>query len=330
MMKNNEDIFGSVKMGYALIESNKLKEWQVFCEEGLGMHLAEQSDNELAFRIDDHARRLIVRKGSSEDFVSVGWQVKDEETLNIILGRLAARNIKVEQGSEKDSEVRGVDSFWVFKGPKGLLVELFIEAKICKSPLNMLTSGFYTDDSGMGHVAITSKKPGEMLSFWKELFDARQSDTIEEQISGLTLNVTFLRLNERHHSLAVAAVKGVKMDPIRTKIQHMNLQAVDIGDLSDAYRRCRKLGYRIANAIGEHPNDRELSFYVRTPSGFDIELGWNPLKVNEDEWQQAHYKGISLWGHKPIDMTPLDKIKEIFTGVKSLMHTEYSPFEQES
>ena len=329
-MAINEDIFGSVKMGYALIESNKLQQWQVFCEEGLGMHLAEKSDQELAFRMDDYARRLIVRKGDSEDFVSVGWQVKDEETLAIILKRLAARNITVEQGSKTDAGVRGVESFWTFKGPKGLLVELFIEANTSKDPLKMLTSGFYTEDSGMGHVAITSKKPDEMLSFWKELFDARQSDTIVEQISGLTLNITFLRLNERHHSLAVAAVKGVRMDPIRTKVQHMNLQAMTIGDLSDAYKRCRKLGYRIANAIGEHPNDRELSFYVRTPSGFDIEYGWNPLKVNEDEWQQSHYQGISLWGHKPIDMTPLDKIKEVLTGVKSLMRNEYSPFEQDS
>ena len=60
------------------------------------------------------------------------------------------------------------------------------------------------------------------------------------------------------------------------------------------------MGYAIANAIGQHPNDRELSFYVVSPSGFEVELGWNPIVVRDEAaWQPAHYQGISLWGHKP-------------------------------
>ena len=52
--------------------------------------------------------------------------------------------------------------------------------------------------------------------------------------------------------------------------------------MTEAYRRLRELGFAIANGIGQHPNDRELSFYVASPSGFEIELGWNPIVVTDE------------------------------------------------
>ena len=66
----------------------------------------------------------------------------------------------------------------------------------------------------------------------------------------------------------------------------------------------RGMGFAIANAIGQHPNDRELSFYVATPSGFEIELGWNPIVVSRRGGLAARdYQGISLWGHFPESLT---------------------------
>jgi 3,4-dihydroxy-9,10-secoandrosta-1,3,5(10)-triene-9,17-dione 4,5-dioxygenase len=52
--------------------------------------------------------------------------------------------------------------------------------------------------------------------------------------------------------------------------------------------------------LGEHTNDHMTSFYVTTPSGFQIEYGCNGLVVDDDTWQVAHYDAISTWGHKYI------------------------------
>jgi hypothetical protein len=44
-----------------------------------------------------------------------------------------------------------------------------------------------------------------------------------------------------------------------------------------AYQRVRELGFSMAWSIGQHTNDKELSFYCVTPSGFELEVGWNPI-----------------------------------------------------
>lgn len=166
-----------------------------------------------------------------------------------------------------------------------------------------------------------------MLAFWQGIFDARLSDRIEEKISGVNLLITFLRMNERHHSIAVARTKGLKLDPIPSRIQHMAFQVADLEDLSRAYERCRKMGYKIAMSVGQHTNDREISFYVHTPSGFEFEIGWNPIMVDEATWDpNAVHQGISVWGHKPVDHTFADDLRQFRTAIASLFRHEYRPF----
>lgn len=322
---DSKDLFGSIQTGYAVVESDRLDDWRRFGEDALGMHVAEKTDSVLAFRLDKHARRLIVQRGPSEDLTIMGLEISDETALRTILSRLAARQIPVERGDPAAAKLRGVEQFWSFIGPKQQVIELYTTPILSDEPLKMKTSGFVTGDAGMGHFAITSRRPEEMLQFWQQLFNARISDHIEAHISGLTLDITFLRLNPRHHSLAVAATRGRRMDPIRTRIQHMNVQAATLDDMSAAYQRCRKLGYAIDMGVGQHTNDRELSFYVRTPTGFDIEFGWNPIEVEEAGWQPVVHQGISIWGHKPQDQTLSDKLGELGRSVRSLMSTEFMP-----
>jgi hypothetical protein len=118
----------------------------------------------------------------------------------------------------------------------------------------------------------------------------------------------------------------LRLDPIRTRIHHMNIQPAQLEDMSAAYERCRKLGFRIANSVGQHPNDREVSFYVVTPSGFQLEYGWAPIAVDEDNWTPTLHHGISVWGHTPKDVRLKDKLGELACGLRSLVRTEYQPF----
>lgn len=329
-MTNNQnkqpDLFGKARMGYALIESQKLKDWQRFTREALGLDV-QAMDNSLVCRLDGHARRLVISQGPLEDVAALGYQLDDQASLDIVLQRLRQKGVAVEAGTAQGAALRGVEAYWRCIGPKRLPIEFFVTPTLSSAPLLMLASGYLTGSAGMGHVAITSRKPEAMLAFWQEILDARHSDDIEQKMGGLMLDIRFLRLNERHHSVAVACTRGKRMDPIRTRIQHMNIQCATLEDMTAAYLRCRQLGYRIMMGVGQHTNDRELSFYVQSPSGFEIEYGWDPIAVDEDHWQPTLHQGISTWGHKPLDHSLADELRQATRAVRSLLRSEYTPFE---
>jgi len=324
---NASPVFGNVHTGYAVITTRKLDEWKRFGRDALGLHMDERGPGIVTFRVDDHERRLIVRVGDSEDYASLGLQVTSRAALDEVLRRLKARGVAVSEHGGTEAELRGVDRFWSFTGPKRQTIELFETARTTAEPLELGMSGFLTGEAGLFHVAITSKDPDRMIDFWQEIFDARLSDKIEETMSGVDMLITFLRLNERHHSIAVARTKGLKLDPIPTKIQHMAFQVGEMDDVTRAFERCRSMGYEIAMSMGQHTNDREVSFYVVSPSGFEVEIGWNPLVVNEDEWDpETVHQGTSIWGHKPLNLTFAHKMGQFRTGIASLFRSEYRPF----
>ena len=62
-------------MGYVVIESKRVAAWKVFCEAGLGMHCDTDQDDFLAFALDEHRRRLIIKQGPAEDYRAIGYQL---------------------------------------------------------------------------------------------------------------------------------------------------------------------------------------------------------------------------------------------------------------
>lgn len=319
-------VYGTVRLGYALVDSACLPEWKRFAVDGLGMAAAEDADTLLALRTDGHARRLVVRKGALEDVDALGWEVASEAALETILARLKAQNVAVEKVEGEEAALRGVKRLWRFVGPKRLALELFTEPVLSSGPCSA-DGAFVTGAGGMGHVAIMTRKPDAMVAFWRTIFDAKISDFVEQRISGLNFKFTFLRLNPRHHSIAVGATRGVVIDPIPTKIQHIEMQAASLDHVTEAYRRCRSLGFKIGMSMGQHSNDRSVSFYAVSPSGFHFELGWNPLTIEDAvEWPPLTHPGISFWGHNPLDQTLGDKLGQLRAGVSSLFRNEYTPF----
>lgn len=328
-MKNPIDIaaepslFGRISLSHVVVQSRKLPDWQRFGHEGLGVQV-DRTEGGLALRIDEHARRIVVEEGPAEDVVAIGWQLHDEHALPLLQRRLRTAGIDVAEAAPAEAAARGVLRLWVFQGPKRLRFEFFTRPLLAGPP-RLSASGFVTGALGLGHFAMTTREPEAALRFFQQVFDARLSDTIEDKLNGVTLELSFLRLNERHHTVALAATRGQRMNPLRTGIHHLNLQAASLDDVTEAYQRMRKLGFAISNGIGQHPNDREVSFYVASPSGFDVELGWNPIVVSDEAgWQPAHYQGISLWGHFPESLTLGSKLGQMGRGIASLTRKEYT------
>jgi hypothetical protein len=58
-------------------------------------------------------------------------------------------------------------------------------------------------------------------------------------------------------------------------------------------------------SLGRHTNDLMTSFYVRTPSGFEIEYGTGGRVVDDETWEVVPYDAQSIWGHQPPASGPL-------------------------
>lgn len=315
------DVFGRVHLGYLVIETNKFAEWRRFGRDAIGMHLDDALPDVQRFRVDDHACRFLLQRGPAEDVTTLGWELDDHNAFDEILSRVTGHGVPVADGTAEEAALRGVERLVRFPGPNGLTQEIFTRAQTSTVPLDTRAE-FVTGASGLGHVALTSKKPEQVRGYYQTVFDARLSDYIDETISGLKFKIRFLRVNERHHSVAIAAVNRLPLNPIRTRVQHCNIQVADLDDMTTAYQRVKQLGFDMALGVGQHTNDRELSFYAVTPSGFEWELGWNPVVVDETTWEPTTYQGISIWGHTPEGQTILDKLHQFKIGAQSLLHRE--------
>ena len=315
-------VFGSVHLGYVVIETNKITDWKRFGRDAIGMHLDDMAPDTIRFRLDDNECRVLVRRGPAEDVVALGWQLDDQVTFHEISRRVVDHGVPTVQGTDEEEKLRGVERFLRFPGPNGLDQEIYTIARTAPLPLDIPGSGFVTGAGGMGHLAITTKKPHQVRGYYNHVFDARLSDYIDETINGMKLKIRFLRVNERHHSVAIASVNTLPINPIRTRVQHVNVQVAALDDMVTSYQRVKKLGFNMALSVGQHTNDKELSYYALTPSGFEWEVGWNPIAVNEATWKPTTHRGISIWGHTPEGQTIIDKLTQFAIAARSVVQRE--------
>lgn len=307
-----------LKLAYVVIESKRLDAWRQFAAEGLGLHVETIDRDALAFRIDDYARRFIVQRGPTEDVVALGWETED---LEVMRKHLTANKMTLEQDDKSAADLRGVARFMSYVGPKGLRMEFCESPRRTNAPLEMKASqGFNTGDGGLGHAVMTTRFPEKLQRDFERLLGARLSDTITDKLQGVEMEFSFLHLNERHHSLAIAATKGLRIDPLRRRVQHLMIESRSLEDVSAAYQRCKALGYRIAMSMGQHPNDKAISFYAVSPSGVEFEMGCETIRVEDAaRWVPQAYRGISQWGHQPeFKPTFLEKLGALWNALTSL------------
>ena len=77
----------------------------------------------------------------------------------------------------------------------------------------------------------------------------------------------FLGVNPRHHSLAFLPM------PNPSKCVHIMLEVDELDHVGRALERVRKHKVPLSATLGRHMNDEMISFYVKSPGGFDIEFG---------------------------------------------------------
>jgi len=85
--------------------------------------------------------------------------------------------------------------------------------------------------------------------------------------------------------------------PTPSGIVHLMVEVQEADDVGLCLDRALRRKVPMSATLGRHVNDLMLSFYMKTPSGFDIEFGCEGRKVDDVDWVARESTAISLWGH---------------------------------
>jgi 3,4-dihydroxy-9,10-secoandrosta-1,3,5(10)-triene-9,17-dione 4,5-dioxygenase len=75
------------------------------------------------------------------------------------------------------------------------------------------------------------------------------------------------------------------------------LEVERLDDVGRALERVRKHKVPLSATLGRHMNDEMVSFYVKSPGGFDVEFGCEGLTVDDRRWVARESTAVSYWGH---------------------------------
>ncbi|KAF1039843.1 MAG: 3-methylcatechol 2,3-dioxygenase [Burkholderia lata] len=285
------------ELGYVGIEASDLAAWERFATDLLGMQVGSRADDMLSLRMDDAVHRWIVVRGPADDLAFTGFGCETDADLDAIVGRLRAAGNEVVEGDAQLCAQRSVRRLAVTADPLGNRIELYVGLAAADTPFQspQRVSRFVTGGIGAGHqVLIENGADRSLLVDWYGLLGFRTTDVIDEEVApGIVASVAFLHCNPRHHTVAFANM------PFGKRMHHFMIEAADIGDVGLAHDRCLEAKQPLEMSLGMHPNDRMFSFYVRTPSGFNVEFGWGGLVIDESSWEVQHLDRLSTWGHRP-------------------------------
>jgi 2,3-dihydroxybiphenyl 1,2-dioxygenase len=283
----------AAKLGYLGLEVSDLGAWRRFARDLLGLAIgAPRPDGALPLRMDEYARRFLLHEGAADDLAYVGWELSDRAAVDAMAGRLEAARVAVRFGTETEIAARGVENLLWFDDPNGTRTEIFHGPAIASEPFvsDRMRSGFHTGDQGMGHVLVNVRDSAATEHFYRDVLGFTLTDYVDTD----SFHGVFLHVNPRHHSLAFAEL------PLKKRLHHFMLEVNSIDDVGYAFDRCQELGVPLQRTIGRHQNDRMVSFYGYTPSGFCFEVGWGGREIDDRNWEVRVYPGASDWGHRAV------------------------------
>lgn len=277
-------------LSYIAAEITDPAAWTDFATEVLGMPVIRPNDDDsrLLLRMDERAYRFDLRRGRSDRLLWLGWEVPRKSDLEAAARELTEAGVEVIRGNAAEAKERGVIDFVSFHDPAGNRQEIFYgqEADFRPLVLTRPMSGYLTDELGMGHAVVGVREYRECLDFYVDTLGFRISDTFRDFIA-------FLHCNPRHHSLALVGTN-------EPGLRHVMLETKSIDDVGMAIDIAMRRGI-LTRSLGRHTNDKAISCYFETPSGWEIEYGWSGLQVDDDVWIVRQLAGpTSLWGHEVV------------------------------
>jgi 2,3-dihydroxybiphenyl 1,2-dioxygenase len=283
------------QLGYVGIVASNIENWARFATEILGLQISERDANgPLYLRMDENHYRIIIHPGIDDDLAYVGWQVRDAEALQAAAANLQLANVPFQHGTADELGRRRVLGLLKFSDPNGDAVELFYGPAVTSENRfrpGRAIAGFKTGPLGVGHVTLaTSGELKPSTDFYRNVLGFRVSDYATLGEAG-NPNAVFLRCNPRHHSLAI-----IKTSKPTKKLLHLLLELESIDDVGTVLDECYRNRIEVSRSLGRHSNDRMISCYIKSPSGFDIEYGWGGRLVDDSTWAVEQHAVSRAWG----------------------------------
>ncbi|WP_432984037.1 VOC family protein [Dactylosporangium sp. CA-233914] len=269
-------------------------EWKAFAQDVLGLQPSDAApEGELRFRTDERAYRLIVEGAPKEQagLAALGLELHSERDLEGLASDLHRRGHSTSDDPAL-AKARDVRRLITTTDPDGHVLELYYGAATNHRPfVSPQGVRFVTGDMGLGHVFMFCGDLTKTLDFYQDALGFALSDTID--LGPAT--AYFLHCNARHHSIAVAQIPDLSPG-----LGHLMLEVDSLSAVGRALDRAQEHGASLQTSIGEHTNDLMTSFYLDTPSGFQVEYGWDGRLVDDSTWTVGHYTSTSNWGHKRV------------------------------
>jgi 3,4-dihydroxy-9,10-secoandrosta-1,3,5(10)-triene-9,17-dione 4,5-dioxygenase len=287
-------------LGYLRIEATDMDRWREFGLKVLGMVEGKGSTpGALYLRMDDFPARLVIVPGSADRLQASGWEAATEAELDEVAKRLASAGVAYVEGSAEDLAERRVNGLIRFEDPSGNVLEVFhgaaLEHRRVVSPYG---HRFVTEEQGLGHVVLSTSDDEAALHFYRDVlgFRLRDSMRLPPQFVGRPADgppawLRFFGCNPRHHSLAFLPM------PTPSGIVHLMVEVENTDDVGLTLDRAIRRKVPMSATLGRHVNDLMLSFYMKTPGGFDVEFGCEGRQVDDEDWIARESTAVSLWGH---------------------------------
>ncbi|MCI2418080.1 VOC family protein [Saccharopolyspora sp. K220] len=291
---------GIRSLGYLRIEATDIEAWRVFGLKVLGMLEGTGPDpNALYLRMDDFPARLVVLPGEQDRLDASGWEVANAGELDEVKGRLDAAGVPYKDGTADELADRRVNGLIRFTDPSGNGLEVFqgvaLQHRRVVSPYG---HRFVTEEQGLGHVVLSTHDDAAALRFYRDVlgFRLRDSMRLAPELVGRPADaepawLRFFGCNPRHHSLAFLPM------PTPSGIVHLMVEVADVDDVGLALDRAQRRKVPMSATLGRHVNDLMLSFYMKSPGGFDVEFGCEGRQVDDQDWIARESTAVSLWGH---------------------------------
>ena len=287
-------------LGYLRVEATDVGAWREFGVRVLGMTDGRGPDPDAVYlRMDDLPARIVVVPGDRDRLSATGWEVADPAAFARLTGALDDAGAALKPADADELADRRVAQMVSVDDPFGNRLEFFCGAALDTRPaLSAYGTRFVTGEQGLGHVVLTTRDDAETLHFYRDVLDFKLRDSMRlpPQVVGRPADgppawLRFLGCNPRHHSLAFM--------PGQTPsgIVHLMVEVGEADDVGLCLDRALRRKVPMSATLGRHVNDLMLSFYMKTPSGFDIEFGCEGRQVEDDDWIARESTAISLWGH---------------------------------
>jgi len=303
---------GIVALGYLGLGVKDLDRWRKFATtDVLGFEeMGTAPDGTLYLRMDEYHHRFAVRPSGEDDVIYVGWEVANAQDIDVMANRLRTAGVNVTEGTPEECANRKVVRLIKFQDPAGSPLEIFHGAlQLWEQPFkpSRSISGFKTKTAdgqpmGLGHMILFQKDLKAAIPFYRDLLGLKISDYIDLDgpMPGLGV-ATFFHVNPRHHSIALIQVPAPK------HLQHFMVELNNLDDIGQTYYKVQEIGVPLSLTLGRHTNDHMLSFYMQSPSGFDIEYGWGGRLIDDSKWVVQQHVAAATWGHQVPKRAPVQQ-----------------------